>query len=246
MIYFPVFLDLRDRPVLVVGGGRVARRKVAALLRCGARVTVVAPEFDASLRRMPGVAVRRRRFRAEDVRGAAFVVGAADDPAANALASRAARARRIPVNVVDAPALCDAILPAVLRRGPVTFAVSTGGAGPVLARRLREDLARVYGPGLARLARAVAALRRRTRTAAPTPAARARMLRRLVGPDLLPALRRNGSGRAFQSLVSRLSSLVGSDRRKPMTSHGVLPRKGLETRDKGRETRDQRLREATP
>ncbi len=202
MNHYPVFLDLRGRSVLVVGGGRVARRKVAALRRCGARVTVVAPEIDASLRRMPGVAARRRRFCAADVRGAAFVVGAADDPAVNALASRAARARGIPVNVVDAPALCDAILPAVLRRGPVTFAVSTGGAGPVLARRLREDLARVYGPGLARLARAVAALRRRTRTAAPTPAARARLLRRIVGPDLLPTLRRKGADETFKFLVS--------------------------------------------
>ena len=141
--HYPVFLDLRGRQCLVVGGGTVARRKVEALVEAGAEVTVVAPRVE----QMPeSVRVVRRPFQPNDLDGAVFVIAAADDAEVNALVSREAQSQRIWVNVVDDTALCSAILPAVLRRGSLRIAISTAGASPVLARRLRERLEHDYGP----------------------------------------------------------------------------------------------------
>lgn len=143
MKYFPLFIDLRDRKVLVVGGGSVADRKVGLLLAAGARVEVVAAALGE------GVAARVRSgtlvhagsiFDAAQLEDVWFVIAATDDPALNAAVAAAANARRIPVNVVDDRARSTAILPSMIDRSPVQVAVSTGGASPVFARHLRERL----------------------------------------------------------------------------------------------------------
>jgi precorrin-2 dehydrogenase/sirohydrochlorin ferrochelatase len=141
--YYPVGLDLRGRACLVVGGGEVARRKVDGLCAAGALVTVVAPEA----RPMPeGVAVRLRPFADADLDGMALAVAASDDRELNARVARLARERDVWVNVADDPQAGNVVLPAVARRGDLQIAVSTGGASPALARRLRERLEREYGP----------------------------------------------------------------------------------------------------
>ena len=143
MNYFPLFIDLRDRTVLVVGGGSVADRKIGLLLAAGARVQVVAAALGAGVAdrvRTGAVAHAGSSFEARQLDGAWFAIAATDDPALNAAVAAAANARRIPVNVVDDRALSTAILPSMIDRSPVQVAVSTGGASPVFARHLRERL----------------------------------------------------------------------------------------------------------
>jgi siroheme synthase-like protein len=154
--YYPIFIDLRAQLCLVVGGGPVAVRKVQGLLAAGAYVRVIAPQ----IRPMPPASeVVQRPFHPDDVTGAAFVIAATDDAATNAAVAAAARAHGIWVNVVDAPTLGTCILPAVVRRGALRIAISTGGASPVLARRLREALERAYGEEYGELVELLADLR---------------------------------------------------------------------------------------
>ena len=135
---FPAFLKLRDRPVVVVGGGPVAASKLRALLAAGASVTVVAPEVTAEVARS-GVAVRRRPFRDSDLDGAWLAVAAA--PAeVNREVARAAAERRLFVNAVDDPPNASPYLGGVVRRGGVTAAISTDGRAPALAGLVREAI----------------------------------------------------------------------------------------------------------
>lgn len=143
MAYYPVYLDMTDRPCLVVGGGPVAERKVAGLLDAGARLTVVSPSATDRLRewaRADRIRLLPREYAAADLAGQAVVFVATDDGGINAGVARDARAVGVLVNAVDDPAHCDFILPAVLRRGEITVAVSTGGASPALARAVRDEL----------------------------------------------------------------------------------------------------------
>ena len=141
--YYPVFLDLTDRPCLVVGGGPVAEAKVEGLLAAGARVTVVSPTVTA---RLAGWAAEgwllhlAREYRAGDVEGRRLALVATDDPAVTRAVVAEGRARSVWVNAADEPARCDFILPAVIRRGRLVVAVSTGGASPAAARAIREEL----------------------------------------------------------------------------------------------------------
>ena len=142
--YYPIFLDLVDRPVIVIGGGKVACEKVAGLQRAGARITIVSPELapELVLMRDEGELTHiARAWQPSDLDDAwAVVMVATDDGAVNREVTCAARVRRIWVNAADDPANCDFILPAVVRKGAITLAASTSGSSPALARRLREEL----------------------------------------------------------------------------------------------------------
>ena len=155
MDYLPIFLDIRGQPCLVVGGGDVAARKSALLLRAGARVTVQAPALCQALLSdvaADRVAHRASNFCAEDLAGYMLAIAATGDESANRAVAAAARARRIPVNVVDVPALCSFIMPSIVERGPLIVAVSSGGRSPVLARLLRARLEILIPAGYGRLA----------------------------------------------------------------------------------------------
>jgi siroheme synthase-like protein len=148
---YPAFLSLAGKRVLLVGGGGVAARKARALARCGALVKIVAPRVSpAALRH--AAAAEKRRFRPGDLAGASLVICATSDEKLNARVSALCRRRGIWANVVDRPRLCDFILPAVVRRGRLAIAVSTGGASPYLARHLRRRLERFLTPEDARIA----------------------------------------------------------------------------------------------
>ena len=162
MEYLPVFLDVRDRKCLVVGGGDVAARKCALLLRAGARVTVVAPALGPALAADVAeerIAHRAGSFAPQDVVGVALVIAATDDDAVNRAVAAAAKAQHTPVNVVDQPALCSFIMPSIIERAPLVVAVSSGGASPVLARLLRARLESLIPAGYGRLAALAAAFR---------------------------------------------------------------------------------------
>ena len=141
--YYPVFLDVRDRSCVIVGGGQIAEGKIAALLESGARIRMVSPEVTDEIQDMAdsgAVRLDKREYRDGDLEGAFIAIAATDDPALNERISREAAARNVPLNVVDVTHLCTFIAPAVVRRGEVTVAISTAGLSPALARKLRVEL----------------------------------------------------------------------------------------------------------
>ncbi len=155
MQYFPMFFDINDKPCLVVGGGDVAARKVALLLRAGAKVTVVSPELGEGLaahHANQAISHLPRTFEEDDLDDRALVIAATDDKAVNRRISELCKARNLPVNVVDQPELCSFIVPSMIDRSPLQVAVSTGGAAPVLARLLRARLETMIPAAYGRLA----------------------------------------------------------------------------------------------
>ena len=158
MDYLPIFVKIEDRPCLVVGGGKVAARKVRLLVKAGANITLVSPDLcDEIEAAVEQGAVRhvKRRFQDADMDEAVLVIAATDDEELNRSVSDLAMQQRIPVNVVDNPSLCSFIMPSIIDRSPVQVAVSTGGASPVLARLLRARLEGFIPAAYGRLAKLV-------------------------------------------------------------------------------------------
>ena len=181
--YYMACLDLEGRSCLVVGGGTVGAEKAQGLLECGARVTVVAPQAAPELRQLP-VEWLRRRYRRTDLDGRVLVVAATSIGALNRRVHADAEARSLLCNVVDVPELCSFILPAVHRQGPIAVAVSTGGASPALAQRIRTDVAKLIGPEHADLARRLRELRPWVKAHYPTYEDRRDFFERLVQREL--------------------------------------------------------------
>ena len=141
--YYPVFLNMQGQLCVVIGGGEVAERKVQALLEAGAVVTLIAPECTDGLVAMTSdssVTWHQRTYEPGDLEGAFIAIAATDDRAVNETVTKEATERNTPLNVVDVTDLCTFIAPSVIHRGPVTLAISTGGMGPALARKLRQEL----------------------------------------------------------------------------------------------------------
>ena len=156
--FYMACLDLRGRRCVVVGAGAVGIEKARGLLECGARVTVVAPDADPELHELD-VVWRPRRYVTRDLKGAFLVIAATSDERTNRRVHTDAEARGLLCNVADVPELCNFILPSVYRQDPTAVAVSTGGASPALAKRLRDEIGERIGPEHAALARRLQALR---------------------------------------------------------------------------------------
>ena len=155
MDYFPVFMRLEGQPVVLVGGGEIATRKARLLSRAGAVLTVIAPQVAPELLALlddSGGRVRLRQYQPGDLDGAVLAVAATDIAEVNERVSRDARARQLPVNVVDSPALCTVITPAIVDRSPLLIAISSGGEAPVLARMVRTRLEALFPAAYGRLA----------------------------------------------------------------------------------------------
>ena len=155
MRLYPLFADLKDRRVLVVGGGHVAERKIRMLLDSAAAVEVVAERLSPWLReqaRDGRVSHRALTFCPQQLDGAWLVIAATDDADVNIGVFDDAEERAMLVNVVDVPPLCNFILPAIVRSGPLAIAISTAGASPALAKRMKAEIADHYGEDHARLA----------------------------------------------------------------------------------------------
>lgn len=141
MAWFPFFTELSGREGLIVGGGTVAQRKIRKLLPFGPRLTVVAPEIQPQIREISGLTLLERPFQPEDMKNnLAFVIAATDDSEENHAIAAACRERKIPVNVVDDPKACTFLFPALVHRGKLTVGISTGGASPTAAVRLKEEI----------------------------------------------------------------------------------------------------------
>jgi precorrin-2 dehydrogenase/sirohydrochlorin ferrochelatase len=195
--YFPAFLDLRGQECVVVGGGEVAAGKVLGLLPCGARVRVISPEAHPHIRRLAGRGTIRwesRDYRSGDLDGAFLAVAATDEPAVNDAVYRDAVAGRVLVNVVDVPDRCQFVYGAIFRRGRMQVAISTGGASPALASRVKAELGRALGVEYGQIVNAYRRLRGYVRRRIPTVEGRKRFWLQLVmrddALDLLRAGRR--------------------------------------------------------
>jgi len=155
MDFLPVFLDIKDKSALVVGGGEVAARKVSLLLQAQAQVRVIALAICPNLKTLSedgAIKYEQREYQDKDLDGCSLVYAATDNPEVNRRVSDSAKSRLLPVNVVDQPELCSFITPSIVDRSPVVVAVSTGGASPVLARLIRSRLESVIPAGYGRLA----------------------------------------------------------------------------------------------
>jgi precorrin-2 dehydrogenase/sirohydrochlorin ferrochelatase len=153
--YYPLFLNIRGRKCLVVGGGQVALRKVRALLDAGAVVGVVSPDLCPGLNTLAEtgeIAAQKRPFRPGDLEGALITIAATDEDNINLEVAREAGGKGVLVNVVDDPANSDFIVPSCLRRGDVAIAISTAGRSPALARKIRSRLEKELGEEYAALA----------------------------------------------------------------------------------------------
>ncbi|OPY77151.1 MAG: Siroheme synthase [Syntrophorhabdus sp. PtaU1.Bin058] len=141
--YYPLLLDIVQRPCIVIGGGKVAERKVKILLRFGAKVKLVSPGVTNALRLLAQkgkIDIVERYYRATDLRNVSLVFAATDDEKTNTRIRDDARRRNIPVNVVDNPDLCDFIVPSIIKKGPLVIAISTSGVLPLLSKKLRQEI----------------------------------------------------------------------------------------------------------
>ena len=158
MNYLPVFLDIKNKPCLVVGGGQIASRKISLLVRAQAEITVIAPEITPEIHDQAhdgAVTWRQKRFSADDLKDYQLVMAATDNRKVNAEIAAQCKQRNIWVNAADDVHSCNFILPSIIDRSPVQIAVSTGGASPVLARTLRAKLENCTPAAYGRLAKLI-------------------------------------------------------------------------------------------
>ncbi len=163
MSYFPMFIELKDKPCLIAGGGKVARRKAETLRDFGARVTVVAPDILPELRAEEDIVCLEKKFEIFDLAGQELVVAATGDPEENHRISRACRDRKIPVNAVDQKEDCTFLFPAYLKEGEVVAAFSSGGQSPLISQYLKAQAMPAVTSLLGELAEILGKLRERLR-----------------------------------------------------------------------------------
>jgi siroheme synthase-like protein len=202
--YYPIFLDIEDRPVVIIGGGEVCARKAETMMKYGARVTVVSPELTPEIEkwaREGKLVVRRKRYEAADLDGANIVIASTDDTGVNEQIAADCRARRIPVNVVDVTPLCEFIVPAIIEKGSVQIAVSTGGKSPALARTLKEDLQRTIGPEYAEVNDVMGTLRESAKAVLPTDVDRKRFFDGIIAQGILDLLRAGKRREAYETIA---------------------------------------------
>jgi precorrin-2 dehydrogenase/sirohydrochlorin ferrochelatase len=185
--YYPVNIDVAGKKCLVVGGGAVGERKVRSLLECGALVTLVSRSFTAGLEGLAGegkIRAEMREFQEGDVEGAFLVYCATDDGALNRRVFETADKKSLLVNVVDQPALCNFIVPAVVRKGSLLASVSTSAAAPAMAKKLKAVLARAFDDGYAPLLEFLAEKRKTVKTLTDDIASRKKIFDGLIESTL--------------------------------------------------------------
>ncbi|MHA6533593.1 precorrin-2 dehydrogenase/sirohydrochlorin ferrochelatase family protein [Paenibacillus sp. BAC0078] len=210
--YFPVMLDLKDQRVVVIGGGAVAERKVGVLLEAGAAVVLVSPTLTgtlAALAEAGRLSWISRRYTPGDMTGAFLVYAATNEAAVNEAVAREARSLGLPVNVASRAEAGSFITPGVLRRGRLTVAVSTSGAGPSAAAKITEQLAEVFGEEYEPYLDFLHDLRTEIKRREQSPEARGRLLRRLGNLDVLNEMRQ---GTFIEWSAEKIADWIASNR----------------------------------
>jgi len=215
-MFYPVYLDLTGKRVVVVGGGEVAERKAESLLDTGASITVISPELTPNLAALADhkrLEVCKRRYVHGDCAGAVLVFSATDDPEVSRDVYREALALGIFVNTADQPALCSFIMPAVVQRGDIGIAISTGGTSPALASRLRDQISKIVGPEYARFAELLSRARTEIRRRVREEQDRKALHHRILNSDIMALLKANDTAGAEHRLREIVEDCVCRQRK---------------------------------
>jgi precorrin-2 dehydrogenase len=217
MNYYPVYLDIKNRNCLVVGGGAVAARKAETLAKCGAVVTVVSPDFNEILCNLEdghSITLVHRPYESSDLEGKFLVIGATNKEALNRKISADAQKRNMLCNIADVPEICNFILPSVICRGDFSIAISTSGKSPAFAKKLRKDLEKTFGEEYASFLTLMGAVRNKLLVKEHAPEAHKPLFEKIINSGLLEMIKNNrtddinrllyevlGSGYDYETLV---------------------------------------------
>ncbi len=207
--FYPLFLRLDNKPVLVVGGGRVAERKVKSLLRCGARVFIVSRELTSGLKRLlheGRLTFVGKDFSPEALDNKLLVIVSTDDMEFNTHVARLAKQKGIMVNVVDYPSECDFILPSVIRRGDLVIAISTSGKSPAFSKAMRKRLESLYGREYGIFLDIIAALRSLLIRIGASEEKKDKIFKKLWNSDMIDKIRKDDV-----EGIARLIAELGKD-----------------------------------
>jgi len=192
MRYYPIYLDIKDRNCLVVGGGSVGTRKVETLLECGATVTVVSIDAADTLKRLSDrgvIQLNERAFQFDDLDNMFLVIGATDNEALNFKIHAAAGRRGMLCNIADRPEACNFILPSIVNRGDLIIAISTSGKSPAFAKKLRKQLEAQFGNEYAEFLDLMGAIRKKLLSKDHEPEAHKHLFEQLIERDLVQMLK---------------------------------------------------------
>ncbi|MBA3035042.1 MAG: bifunctional precorrin-2 dehydrogenase/sirohydrochlorin ferrochelatase [Desulfobacterium sp.] len=207
MKYYPVNLDIKDRQCIVVGGGDVGTRKVLTLLECSAFVTVVSPVASNTLLNLAdrgSITLKKRSYVESDLHGMFLVICATDNDMLNRQVSVDAQKLNMLCNVADRPEACNFILPAVVKRGDLTIAVSTSGKSPAFAKKIRKDLEKQYGDEYAQFLKLMGAIREKLLNTKHEPEAHKHLFEELIDRDIIQMIRKGNVDKLNSALFEVL------------------------------------------
>jgi len=205
--YYPVFLNLKGKKTIVIGAGKVAERKIRALLKAGADITVISPAITKRIEREKQKGRIRhipRQYRKGDSNKAFLVIAATDSLEINKKVSENAS---FLVNVVDSPSLCNFIVPSVIKRGPLTIAVSTSGISPALSKSIRKELEKLYGPEFVGYLKLLEKTRKKAMKGIKGKKRRTEFLNNLASEKVISMLRQKGFKEIYGRVKKHLSIL---------------------------------------
>lgn len=214
MRYYPIYLDIRNKPCVVIGGGDVAERKVMSLLNAGAIVTVISPAITDALKGVSGdgrVKIKERFYQEGDLKGAFIAYAATDNEDTNRKIVEEAHKCGVLLNIVDKPEMCDFIVPSVVERGLLSIAISTSGASPAFAKRLRVEMEEMYGMEYAQFLEIMAAIRQKLLTKEAEGVKKRKFFNELASssiPEMIKAGRWKEVDRTIISLLGEDFSLA--------------------------------------
>lgn len=203
-VYYPLFLNLSNKRAVVIGGGKVAERKILPLLKSRAQVTVISPEITkkiAGMKQEKTIKHIARPYRRGDLKGAFLVIAATDSPGVN---SRVSREAPCLVNVVDTPQLCNFIVPSTMIRGPLNIAVTTSGISPALSRSIRKELEKVYGAEFSQYLQSLRKIRRDAMEMIHNKRKRTEFLKCIASEEMIRKVR----GKGFKEIKKTAEHLL--------------------------------------
>jgi precorrin-2 dehydrogenase/sirohydrochlorin ferrochelatase len=209
--YYPAFLDITGKQCVVIGGGRVAERKCPPLMRAGARVVVISPKLTRGLEAFKKKGLIRhigRHYRRGDMKSAFMAIAATDSREINLKVAADAATHNTLLNVVDNPPLCNFIVPSVLRRGPLTIAISTGGVSPAMARTIRKSLEGLYTTEFSKYLKLLNTIRTKAMREIPDKGKRSALLKGLASPTIMRILVQRGFREARRVALTSLHTMA--------------------------------------
>lgn len=208
--YYPSFLNLKKKRTVVIGGGKVAERKILSLIRTGAEITVISPEITKRIEKEKAKGRIRhisRLYRRGDLKDAFLVIAATDSRSVNEKVSQDSPCL---VNVVDTPELCNFIVPSVINRGPLTIAISTSGVSPALSRSVRQEIQRIYGHEMSDYLKLLKKIRTQAIKLIRDPKKRGIFLKSVASANMLTMLRKNGYTAAKRAAIDLFNKARGT------------------------------------